>query len=70
VAHLSYKFGKSVATVLVGGLFLFYTYVCAVGLRQTASSGAFFEATILESFFLGCLSFSVHIVAVINGFVE
>lgn len=70
VARSACEFGKAVATVLVGGLFLFYTYICAVGFRQTASSGEFLEATILAFFFFGCLGISIHIVAVINGVVE
>jgi len=65
-----YEFGRALVTLLVGGLFLFYSYMTGVGFIQTFQAGQFLDAVILAGMFLLATGAAIFYVAVINGIVS
>lgn len=69
-ARSMYEFMRSLATLAVGGLFMFYTYVTSVGMVQSASSGMLVETFAMFLMFLLAFGSMVYFVGVINGVIE
>lgn len=65
--HAVFEFGRAVTTILIGGLFLFYSYVASVGAYQTLQNGAVLESVLLGFMFLVASGAFVLYVSVING---
>lgn len=65
-----YEFVRALATLLVGGLFMFYSYITAVGVTQSASSGMVGQTVAMFAMFLLAFGSMVYFVGIINGVIE
>lgn len=69
-ARSMYEFVRALTTLLVAGLFVFYSYVTAIGTIQSIQSGLFGEAVALFGMFTISLGAMVYSVGIINGVIE
>lgn len=65
-----YEFVRAIVTLVVGGLFMFYTFASGVGVMRSVQSGLFGEAVILAGMFLLASGATVLYVGLINGVVS
>jgi hypothetical protein len=65
-----YEFCRSVTTLLVGGLFLFYTWMSGIGILQSVQQGTFVEGAMFTLLFVITAGATIQFVAVINGVEE
>lgn len=65
-----YEFCRAVTTLLVGGLFLFYTWASGIGILQSFQQESFVEGAMFTLLFLIAAGAAIQFVAVINGIEE
>jgi cytochrome b subunit of formate dehydrogenase len=65
-----YEFLRALTTLLVGGLFMFYSYVTAVGTIQSAQAGLLIEAVLMFVMFIIASGATVYFISIINGAIE
>jgi cytochrome b subunit of formate dehydrogenase len=65
-----YEFLRALTTLFVGGLFMFYSYVTAVGTIQSAQAELLVEAVLMFVMFIVATGATVYFIGIINGVIE
>lgn len=66
----TYEFLRAIATILVGGLFLFYATMTGILFYSAIQTGAYTEAPMIGILFLIASGSAVYFTAAINGVFE